>query len=98
MQSFGELLGEEICEERETRGWTQVQLALKAFGDEDAVRRIHNYEKGKVANPQARTYQPICEALGITRDRIKALKAQASNAATLNDDEVGSLRASKGSL
>lgn len=75
-QSFGELLGRDIREERERRGMTQIKLALNSGCDE---RRIRDYESGNVGRPQAKVYRPICDVLGITPDRIRQLKEQATD-------------------
>lgn len=104
MPSFGELLGSEICEAREALGWTQTFVAEKAFADdnpdtwEQYVRRIGDYENGKVKRPQVKVYQPLCDVLSITRRRIGELKAQAADAKSVSDDEIAALRAEKGSL
>ena len=98
MPSFGELLGLEICEAREALGWTQIFVAEKAFADdnpdtwEQYVRRIGDYENGKVKRPQVKVYQPLCDVLGITRRRIGELKAQAADAKSVSDDDIAALR------
>ncbi len=94
----------EICEAREALGWTQIFVAEKAFADENPekwdqyVRRIGDYETGKVKRPQVKVYQPLCDVLGITRHRIGELKAQAADTKTVSDDDIAALRAEKGSL
>lgn len=98
MASFGELLGAEILEAREAQRLTQLALAQEVFDDENYVRRIGDYETGKVNRPQAKVYRPICDFLGITSKTIGALKAQASDAKTVTDDELLALRTEKGSL
>lgn len=98
MASFGELLGAEILEAREAQRLTQLALAEEVFDDENYVRRIGDYETGKVARPQAKVYRPICDFLGITSQTIGALKAQATDAKSVTDDELLTLRTEKGSL
>lgn len=98
MASFGELLGAEILEAREAQRLTQLALAQEVFDDENYVRRIGDYETGKVARPQAKVYRPICDFLGITSQTIGALRAQATDAKTVTDDELLALRSEKGSL
>lgn len=98
MASFGELLGAEILEAREAQRLTQLALAQEVFDDENYVRRIGDYETGKVARPQAKVYRPICDFLGITSKTIGTLKAQATDAKTVTDDELLALRTEKGSL
>ncbi|ASP21913.1 tetratricopeptide repeat protein [Antarctobacter heliothermus] len=98
MASFGELLGAEILEAREAQRLTQLALAQEVFDDENYVRRIGDYETGKVARPQAKVYRPICDFLGITSKTIGALKAQATDAKSVTDDELLTLRTEKGSL
>ncbi|MBB96311.1 MAG: hypothetical protein CML68_17170 [Rhodobacteraceae bacterium] len=104
MPSFGELLGSEICEAREALGWTQLVLAEKAFEEENPdtwdqyVRRIGDYENGRVKRPQVKVYQPLCDVLGITRRRIGELKAKAADAKSVSDYDIAALRAEKGSL
>jgi transcriptional regulator with XRE-family HTH domain len=83
-QTFGELLGAEIRECREAAGMTQRELAAESFNDPDKTdtyeRRIRELESdAPPANPRAKTYQPLCDTLNITRDQIRAMKAQAAN-------------------
>lgn len=96
--SFGELLGVEIREARETKEWTQLLVSELAFGDHQGERRVRDYESGRVKRPQAKVYMPICEALGISRRRIAELKALAGDAKALNLAEIEELKAEKGSL
>lgn len=98
MASFGELLGQDIHEARESRGWTQLALAEHTFADPNYERRIRDDETGKVKRPQAKAYQPLCDALAITRQRIGELKAAASNARDVNSDEMQELHLEKSSL
>lgn len=98
MQSFGELLGAEILEAREAQHFTQLSLAEEVFDDENYVRRIGDYETGKVKRPQAKVYRPICDFLGISAQRIGELKALAADAESVTDNELADLRAEKGSL
>lgn len=98
MPTFGALIGAEICEAREARHLTQLIVAQKVFADENYVRRIGDYETGKVDRPQAKVYRPICDFLGVTSQRIRALKAEASDRKSVTDDEIAALRAEKGSL
>ena len=98
MASFGELLGAEIREARNSKGWTQLALSEVAYGDRQAERRIRDYELGKVKRPQAKVYKHICDALGITARRISELKSIAGDAKAVNLAEVSELRKEKGSL
>ncbi len=98
MPTFGELLGAEILEKREEQRLTQLALAQEVFDDENYVRRIGDYETGKVGRPQAKVYRPICDFLGIASARIGELKAQAADAKGVTDDEIAALRAERGSL
>lgn len=82
--TFGELLGAEICERRESAGMTQRELAEESFSDPEKTdtfeRRIRELESdAPPANPRAKTYQPLCDTLNIDRPMIRAMKAQASN-------------------
>lgn len=96
--SFGELLGVEIREARESKEWTQLLVSELAFGDHQGERRVREYESGRVKRPRAKVYMPICEALGISRRRIVELKALAGDAKALNLAEIEELKAEKGSL
>jgi transcriptional regulator with XRE-family HTH domain len=97
-QTFGVLLGLEIREARESRGWTQLARAETAFADPHAERRIRSYETGEVGRPQAKVYMPICDALGISRQRIGELKAMAADAKAVNDSDVADIIREKGNL
>ena len=96
--SFGELLGLEILDAREAKGWTQLALAELAFGDHQSERRIRDYELGKVKRPQAKVYLHICDSLGISRQRISELKSISGDARAINRAEIAEIRAELGSL
>ncbi len=97
-ETFGILLGRAIREARESKGWTQLALAERAFADPAKERRIRDYESGKVANPQPKVYAALCDALGLSRAQISALKSQASNARQQDNSEIAELIAQLGSL
>lgn len=79
LATFGHLLGSEIGKARTALGWTQEHVAVRAFNDEDQVRAVRRYETLKTKNPRPKTFVPICEALGITHERIFNLVKASDN-------------------
>ncbi len=98
MPTFGELIGAEMRARREGKGMTQLQVAQSAFGPDSEDRQIRRFENGEVKRPQAKTFQPICQVLDISQQRIGELKSQASNTKDIHADDFATLRAEKGSL
>ena len=68
--SFGKKFGELIKRRRAIEGLTQEKLASRAFGNQAKKTRISGLEKGKVDNPQPKTVDALCAALGITGEEI----------------------------
>ncbi|GAB5446507.1 tetratricopeptide repeat protein [Gymnodinialimonas sp.] len=102
-ETFGALIGATILDRREAAGMTQRELAEESFPDPDKTdtieRRIRELESATPpANPRAKTYQPLCDTLNITRDAIRAMKAQAANRQQQADTERDELREDIGSL
>tara|TARA_R110002110_G_scaffold57317_4_gene163925 strand:- start:1388 stop:3169 length:1782 start_codon:yes stop_codon:yes gene_type:complete len=69
--SFGALLGQLIYTKRKTLGLSQLQLAEDAFGTAGKTRRISELENGQVANPHAKTIDPIIVTLGISEAELE---------------------------
>ncbi|MEP0963750.1 MAG: helix-turn-helix domain-containing protein [Roseobacter sp.] len=69
--SFGALLGQLVYAKRKTLGLTQLQLAEDAFGTAGKTRRISELESGQVANPHAKTIDPIIVTLGISEVELE---------------------------
>ena len=70
--SYGKRLGELIRKKRYVQGLTQLQLSEDAFGTAAKVRRISDLENGVVANPHAKTVDPIIVQLGISEAELAA--------------------------
>ena len=71
MESFGVLFGRLIREKRGIEGLSQDDLAGKS-GLTKA--RISDIETGKINNPQAKTVDALCVALGISREERDACR------------------------
>ncbi|MFV1629444.1 hypothetical protein, partial [Phaeobacter sp. JH203A] len=69
--TFGALLGQLIYAKRKALGLTQLQLAEDAFGTAGKTRRISELESGQVANPHAKTIDPIIITLGISEEEVE---------------------------
>lgn len=70
-QTFGQLLGILVRQKRRAMGLTQMQLAEDAFGTSGKTRRVSELESGSVANPHAKTIDPIINILKITQEEIE---------------------------
>ncbi|MBL4768279.1 MAG: hypothetical protein JKY94_11270 [Rhodobacteraceae bacterium] len=69
--TFGALLGQLIYTKRKALGLTQLQLSEDAFGTSGKTRRISELEGGQVANPHAKTIDPIIVTLGIGEKELE---------------------------
>ena len=100
-QTFGELIGAEIRERREAAAMTQRVLACESFPDttpDSAERRVREIEAGTFANPRAKTYQPLCDTLNISRSEIRAMKEAASDTRAQKDAEREEFEEASGSI
>lgn len=77
-QSFGAALGALIKQKRTILGQTQLQLSEDAYQTPGKVRRISELESGTVANPHARTIDPLIVTLKISDEEL-AQCVRASN-------------------
>lgn len=75
--TFGQALGALVLQKRRAKGLTQLQLAEDAFGSAGFTRRISELETGSVANPHAKTIDPIISCLDITEAELEACAAAA---------------------
>src|SRR5438876_3127344 len=89
-------LGSLIREKRESKGWSQEQLAEKVGVDSRTILRI---ETGETKTPQPYTLKRIVEVLGITPDELESVNKrgrakkvesapQISDIASDNDESV----------
>ena len=72
--SFGARFGELVRTKRGIEGYTQEQLAFKAFGPKGRVATISDLESGKTPNPHAKTIDALVVALNITEEEIEACR------------------------
>ncbi|MGD1925515.1 MAG: helix-turn-helix domain-containing protein, partial [Paracoccaceae bacterium] len=74
MLDFGVRFGALVRQKRGVEGLTQEQLALKAFGPNGRKAQISDLERGKIANPQASTVDPLVVALNISDEELRACR------------------------
>lgn len=72
--AFGAEFGRLVKARRGYLGFTQQELAVRAFGEESAKARISELENGHVNRPQAKTVHSLVQALEIDSDTIKGLQ------------------------
>ena len=100
-KTFGELLAHEVRECLDSSLMTQRELAEESFPDrkiDSAERRVREILQGKHKNPTPRTYLPICDTLNITRETIRAMKRDASDAALQDKAERQDFEADAGPI
>lgn len=72
-QQTSAIFAERLYELREARGWTQLELARRAFGDRSNWHSsVCLYERGKQA-PGLDRLVMICRALGVSSDYMLGL-------------------------
>jgi len=83
MQTFGIELGNLIKDTREERNWLAKQLFLRVHPSANKPERekkfaqqLSRLEKGKSPNPWPSVYRPYCNALGITSEQVKEIRAK----------------------
>ena len=79
-RSFQARFGDLVRSARARKGFTQLDVALRVYGDETKASRVSDVERGR-NKPQPDTINRYCEALSIAYEEVEALRSSVSDPA-----------------